>query len=332
MEDIQFRDESELRKCTAVVLREVARTIGVTDANLEEAGEASRGLLRLVQQVFDESPPDELNKVFLKCLPIVPDDISQKLMSILMQKAPANQQETVEKKESGDVAELLKVLGLESKSSAFRREFRIAGNIGSSTGCITYISLCSQIQEGRKKGYSDDDITMAVKKAVTPGSELRTILDVKTDMPLPTVLNFIRSFMKEKSATELCRDLSEIVQKENESPQTFVLRAMELREKISLAPVHEGTVQYARSQVQDMFIHAIRTGLSNANVRAKLDTALRRGVDDEALLMDINAAATEEFERDKKQNGGAKKKITSAGAAVSDSNVNELIGNTNSLK
>ena len=225
----------------------------------------------------------------------------------------------------------MKALGLESKNSAFRREFRIGGNIGTTTGCITYISLCSQIDEGRK-GYGDDDITMAVKKAVTAGSELRTILDAKTKMPLDTVLNFIRSFMKEKTATELCRDLSELVQKDSEEPQVFVLRAMELREKILVAPIHEGTVQYEKSQVQDMFIHTIRTGLKSANVRAKLVGVLRRDTEDEQLMSEISAAAIEESKRVMKQTNSAKKTTaTTAGASASEG-LSELSGIIRSLK
>ena len=92
MEDIQFRFESVLRKCPAEVLEEVAKGIGVADTEVQAAGQVIRSLLRLIQTVFYASQPDELNKAFLKCLPHVPNDVSQKLMSILVQKNPSDRQ------------------------------------------------------------------------------------------------------------------------------------------------------------------------------------------------------------------------------------------------
>jgi hypothetical protein len=94
---------------------------------------------------------------------------------------------TDEGQDSRGLAEVLKALGLDNSNNMLKREFRITGIVGTTAECITYISLGSQIAEGRKRGYSDEDISLAIKKAVKGGSELRTILDAKIDMDLMVI-------------------------------------------------------------------------------------------------------------------------------------------------
>ena len=64
----------------------------------------------------------------------------------------------------------------------FRREFKIQGQIASETKeSLNYVSLCSQVTEGKWKGYPDEEIASAVRKAVSTGTSLRTYLDsIKT--------------------------------------------------------------------------------------------------------------------------------------------------------
>jgi hypothetical protein len=87
---------------------------------------------------------------------------------------------------------------------------------------------------------------------------------------------------------------------------------MELRERLSVAPDIEGIIRFDKSQIQDMFFHAIRTGLRDMNVRTRLEEALKRGMGDEKLLTEINAAATEESERRKKRAGATKTTATTS--------------------
>jgi hypothetical protein len=237
---------------------------------------------------------------------------------------------TAEMKKEEDIGDMLKKLGIGDGNSMFRREFRIAGNIGTSPDCIKYISLCSQVIEGKKKGYSLDEITAAIKKAVSPSTELRTILDARIEMPLDEVLTFVRGLMKEKTATELYKDLSEVVQLNNEDTQAFVLRAMELRERLAMAPEIEGIIRFDKSQIQDMFLHAIRTGLRDVSVRARLEEPLRRGASDEKLLTEVNAAATEEMEREKKRDG-LNKTIASASSTYAQASSGMAAGETEML-
>ena len=74
-------------------------------------------------------------------------------------------------------AEVVKCLG-SGGVSAFRKEFKIVGTIGGlGDKRLDYISLCSQVAEGRARGFLDDEIVFGLKRAVAAGSELRMYLD-----------------------------------------------------------------------------------------------------------------------------------------------------------
>jgi hypothetical protein len=131
--------------------------------------------------------------------------------------------------------------------------------------------------------------------------------------------------MKEKTSTDLYKDLNEVIQKETEDAQSFVLRAMELREKILMAPEMEGSVQFDKAQVQSMFLHTIRTGLRDADVRTKLDRVLKQGIEDEKLIEEINTASIEESVRQKKRGAVTKKSVSIAQADVTSSAISEAL-------
>ena len=111
-----------------------------------------------------------------------------------------------------------------------------------------------------------------------------------------------------------------MVQADDEDTQMFLLRAMELRERLAMAPEIEGIVRFNKSQIQDMFLRAVRTGLRDASVRARLEESLRCGMSDEKLLTEVNAAATEEMEWVRKR-AGLHKTIASDSSTYAQSNM-----------
>ena len=195
---------------------------------------------------------------------------------------------------------------------------KINGTIGSAAkDSLNYISLCSQIADGKKKGYTDDDIAMAVRKAVAAGSNLRTYLDSKTNMSLDSMLSFIRSALKEKSSSEWYQELNNTCQSNLEDAQRFVLRAMQLREKVLMASQAEGSLRYDERLVQALFLHTIRTGLKDDSTKARIEPFVRKDatISNEALIEELNLAASESAERRTKI--GDKKKVTIAETSTS---------------
>ena len=211
---------------------------------------------------------------------------------------------------------ILKTMGLDgSSTSAFRREFKISGSIGSThKDSLTYIGLCSQIKDGLGRGYKEKDILSAIRHATPAGSTLRTYLDTKNDRSLDNVKNFIRHYLKEKGTTELFHEMTNLGQQRNEDAQAFILRALELREKVRIASENENPVSLDPKLIQQMFVRQVITGLSDDVVRYKLEPLLRLDASDEVLLKEVNQVMSEEAERRVKR--GEKEKVSTKEAKV----------------
>ena len=196
---------------------------------------------------------------------------------------------------------LLKCLGLDSVTSSLRREFKFSGSIGSGhKDSLNYISICGQVHDAKKKNYTDDEILAAIKKATVPGTSLRTYLDAKKDRSLESVLTLIRYYLKEKGSTELLNDLRGLCQMEGEDSQLFILRAMELREKILIASEGDSETVVDKSLVQSMFVRTLTTGLTDDYVKIRISPLLRAGVSDDVIIREVNQAMSEDLERKQK--------------------------------
>ncbi|CAB3994835.1 Hypothetical predicted protein, partial [Paramuricea clavata] len=106
----------------------------------------------------------------------------------------------------------------------------------------------------------------------------------------------------EKSATELYQQLTTIVQSPEESPQSFLIRALDLRQKVLFASKEAGVkIKYDESLVQGLFLHSLETGLHHEAVRTKLRPFLQQpDITDELLIEQMNIIVSTETERQKK--------------------------------
>ena len=168
---------------------------------------------------------------------------------------------------------------------------------------LDYISLCSQVTEGKRKGYKDDEIAFALRRAVTTGTELRRYLDSLPSLTLQEILQCIRSAYQEKSATELFQELTSLCQQSSENSQAFLFRALGLRQRVFLASEAEDQIHYDNNLVQSIFLHAISTGLSSDNIRSIMQPLLdvSRVASDNQLIEKMTKATSEENERLSKQ-------------------------------
>ena len=113
----------------------------------------------------------------------------------------------------------------------------------------------------------------------------------------------LRSHFQEKSPTELFQQLVTTVQEPKEEPQAFVIRCMELRQKILFGNKEADLgVEYNPKTVQTLFLHSIETGLTSETIHTKMRPFLREGVTDEQLIQEITVAASTENERQNKLN------------------------------
>ena len=179
MEDVQIEVESILRKCSVEVLRAIATEIRVDDA----ADKSKIQVLRLIGDAIEGLPDDNQKLTAMKrMLPVVPDHLMPLLCSAL----------TGGKKESSSEEYVAKVVGALAGHNALKRDLKFSGTIDSGTESdMDVVTLNAYIDEATKKGYSEQAIASAVRKCVAQGSDTRTYFDLKPNITLKDMIDFI---------------------------------------------------------------------------------------------------------------------------------------------
>lgn len=212
--------------------------------------------------------------------------------------------------------------GLGQTPIPWHKEFKISGQIGEpgQKDRLTFSSLARQIEHGLLKGFPETEIVDAVIRAIVPGMQLRSYLEGKSDLTLPTLRRILRCHYQEKSATELYKQLSSEVQGTKETPQNFLIRALDLRQKILFASQEsESGLRYDPVLVQNMFLHSVMTGLQNDNIKRDLQPYLEQAsVSDELLFEKLNTACAYESERQDKKKMTTPQRPVAVHSAQSD--------------
>ena len=189
-------------------------------------------------------------------------------------------------------------------SNAFRRDFKISGQIGmpGQKEKLSFVSLIRQVENGLARGYNESEIVEEVVRAISPGIQLRSYLETASPLTLPKIRKIIRSHFMEKTATELYQELATISQGPKEDPQTFLIRCLEIRQKILFSSKESGaTIEYTLDMAQGLFLHALETGLKNESIRTKIRPLLKqKSVSDEVLIEEMSKAVAIEMEHNKK--------------------------------
>ena len=187
----------------------------------------------------------------------------------------------------------------------WRKDFKISGQIGDpgQKDRLTFSSLARQIEHGLSKGVPELEIVDAVIRSIIPGLQLRSYLEGRVNLTLPTLRRILRSHYQEKSATELYKQLTSEVQGIKETPQSFLIRTLDLRQKILFASQEaESGLKYDPGLVQNMFLHTVLTGLQNDSIKRDLQPYLEQtDISDELLLEKMNTACAYETERQNKR-------------------------------
>lgn len=180
----------------------------------------------------------------------------------------------------------------------WQKDFKISGLIGDlgQKDRLSFSSLAWQIEGGLNKGYAEQEIVDSVIRAITPGLQLRSYLEGKAGLTLPTLRWILRSHFQEKNATELYKQLTTEAQQSREMPQSFLIRPLDLRQKILFASQEDDSgLKYDPALVQNMFLH---TGLQNNRIQSELQPYLSDPtIPDEVLLEKLNVACSNESER-----------------------------------
>ena len=192
----------------------------------------------------------------------------------------------------------------------FPREFRMTGSICDDISkSMTYLDICRQVSDGRRKGYSDDEILSGMRRVMTTGA-VKTYVDSQVNQPLEDILLFLRSFLKTETPSELNNRLSQLAQKEDQAAIAFFMQALEIRQLIVVGSQVEGNVSHDPKLVHSTFLHTIRTGLRDESVRSHMLPFLSEAnpVDDNSLIRELHKAVSESEERRKKTEKSVEKK------------------------
>ena len=164
---------------------------------------------------------------------------------------------------------------------------------------MSFTSLAHQINAGLKRGYKEEEIIEAVIRAINPGLRLRSYLEGKPDLDLARLRKILRSHYQERGATEMYQLLSSAVQEAGETPQDFLVRLLDLKQKVLFASQEAGSdLKYDPKLVQCMFLHSLLTGLRNDSIKMEIKPWLQNTqVEDEELFEKLNAAVSNETER-----------------------------------
>ncbi|KAM9467441.1 uncharacterized protein Hap1MRO34_014209 [Clarias gariepinus] len=185
-----------------------------------------------------------------------------------------------------------------------RRDFKINGQIGErgQKDKLSYNNLMHQIDTGISKGHRESEIIDAVIRAISPGMSLRDMLEIKTNLTLSQLRTILKGHYKEENSTDLYHRLINITQENRESPQNFLFRAIELKERLlAAAREPDGEESYSPDLIQRRFLRALGTGLSNDHIKYQLKAYLDDlTVMDEVLITKMNEAASLEWERQQK--------------------------------
>ena len=177
------------------------------------------------------------------------------------------------------------------------------------------MSLAHQINDGRTAVYSDNEIVVGVLKAMSPNLRLRNVLETMEGLTLDTLLRFLQAHFEEGNAPDLCSQLTSMAQLSDETAYHFVIRCLEMRQKVIVASKQSDDITYDPNLVQQLFLRTLERGIASPYVLSEIKPYLKSGsVNDEAFILAVTKAPA--AERDTEENFSSKSKKVK-GATVS---------------
>ena len=338
-EELQLRIHTELCKATVESTILVAKQLKISDPEVKDKGKFSIinkignvieeqltgladedkvGFLQPIAEILIDLPPplEELDDNKSELLILKKEIEALKLMHEQISKEVGVKESITQVKQeqvnlqSGDGVSPFQSL-IES-TSVLRRQFKIVGQIGDpdQKDKLNYNSLRRQIDTGVEQKYKEHEIVDGVIRAISPGLVLRSYLESFKTLSLERLKKILRRHYGVKNTTELYQSLASICQSGKETPQAFLMRALDLRQKILFASQEgEDSLKYDASHIQQLFRRTVETGLQDESIRVKLRPYLANPlVEDEDLIHQMNVAVSSEEERLRKLKSQTKTK------------------------
>ena len=165
-----------------------------------------------------------------------------------------------------------------------------------------------QIHEGQEVGYEESEIVRSVIRAMIPSLTLRNVLESTPYLSLNRLLQYLEAHFDERNATDLCSKLTSMVQLPEESECHYVMRCIEIRQKVILAS-NKSDIKYDKKLVRKLFYRTVERGLLSSYVIQEIKPLIRNNASDEDLIAAVTKASATERERNVVQGKHYKKAL-----------------------
>ena len=120
-----------------------------------------------------------------------------------------------------------------------------------------------QIDEAQETGYEESEIVSSVIRAMI--QSLTLVLESTPNLSLNQILQYLKAHFDRRNATDLCSKLTSMAQLPEESEYQYVIRCIEIRQKVILAS-NKSDVKYDKELVWDLFYRILERGLLSSYV------------------------------------------------------------------
>ncbi len=195
------------------------------------------------------------------------------------------------------------------------KEFKINGTVGGENE-TDYSGLMYQVKEGRKLGYTEDEIQLGIVKVIKDKT-LKKYFEISTELSKDDFYGMLKNHYDVKDSTTLLEDLAASVQEPNETVLKFVMRMFNIRNTI-LQVTREEDCPLGESLVKKKFVHSVLVGLRKPTNRLQLQSLFGRSeLTDMEFLKEVKEIMKTDMENEKKM-GKAGKSVSTLDVDVKD--------------
>ena len=154
-----------------------------------------------------------------------------------------------------------------------------------------------QIDEAQEAGYEESETVSSVIRAMISSLTLRNALESTALESTPNLLlNQLEAYFDERNAVDICSKLTSMVQLLEESEYQYVMRCIEIRQKVILAS-NKSDINYDKELVKKFSYHTLERGLLSSYVIQEIKSLIRSNASDEDLIAAVTKASAAEKER-----------------------------------
>ena len=93
--------------------------------------------------------------------------------------------------------------------------------------------------------------------SIVPGLTLRTVLETTPNLTFDRLTQFLEAHYEQKNAQDLCNTMTNMLQFPEESVYAFVMRCLEVRQKILLVSEKSCDLSFSPGFINKLFLRTI---------------------------------------------------------------------------